>query len=50
MHVSEPRPMRHMLVLLISGLTLGTLGMPDWMVGYGSLVGVLEVSAQKVQC
>jgi L-aminopeptidase/D-esterase-like protein len=40
--------MRHMLVLLISGLTLGTLGMPDWMVGYGSLVGVLEVSAQKV--
>ena len=48
MHVSEPRPMRHMLVLLISGLTLGTLGMPDWMVGYGSLVGVLEVSAQKV--
>jgi L-aminopeptidase/D-esterase-like protein len=40
--------MRHMLVLLISGLTLGTLGMPDWMVGYGSLVGVLEVSAQKI--
>ena len=40
--------MRHMLVLQISGLTLGTLGMPDWMVGYGSLVGVLEVSAQKV--
>ena len=48
MHVSESRPMRHMLVLLISGLTLGTLGMPDWMVGCGSLVGVLEVSAQKV--
>ena len=48
MHVSEPRPMRHMLVLLISSLTLGTLGMPDWMDGYGSLVGVLEVSAQKV--
>ena len=48
MHVSESRPMRHMLVLQISGLTLGTLGMPDWMVGYGSLVGVLEVSAQKV--
>ena len=48
MHVSRPRRMRFLLLLMILGLTLGTLEVPAWMGGHHSLVGVLEVSAQKV--
>ena len=40
--------MRFLLLLMILGFTLGTLEVPAWMGGYRSLVGVLEVSAQKV--
>ena len=48
MHVSRPRRMRFLLLLMILGFTLGTLEVPAWMGGHHSLVGVLEVSAQKV--
>ena len=48
MHVSGPRRMRFLLLLMILGFTLGTLEVPAWMGGHHSLVGVLEVSAQKV--
>ena len=48
MHVSRPRRMRFLLLLMILGFTLGTLEVPAWMGGHHSLVGALEVSAQKV--
>ena len=48
MHVSRPRRMRFLLLLMILGFTLGTLEVPAWRGGHHSLVGVLEVSAQKV--
>ena len=40
--------MRFLLLVMILGFTLGTLEVPAWMGGHHSLVGVLEVSAQKV--
>jgi len=48
MHVSRPRRMRFLLLLMILGFTLGTLEVPAWMGGHHSLVGALKVSAQKI--
>jgi len=48
MHVSRPRRMCFLLLLMTLGFTLGPLEVPAWMGGHHSLVGVLEVSAQKV--
>ena len=48
MHVSRPRRICFLLLLMTLGFTLGPLEVPAWMGGHHSLVGVLEVSAQKV--
>ena len=48
MHVSRPRRMRFLLLLMILGFTLGTLEVPAWMGGHHALVGALKVSAQKI--